>query len=56
MVKIFKEIYWGNDNNNGLSPSSPLKSIDYATKIIASDAEQPKTVYLAEGTYLMSLT
>ncbi len=46
---------WGNDQNDGLSPSSPLKSIDYATKIIASDAEQPKTVYLAEGTYSRSM-
>ncbi len=46
---------WGNDQNDGLSPSSPLKSIDYATKIIASDAENPKTVYLAEGTYSRSM-
>ncbi len=42
---------WGNDLNSGLNPNNPLKSIDYATKIIASDSTNQKTVHLAAGTY-----
>ncbi len=46
---------WGSDTNSGLSPESPLKSINLATKIIAPDSLNPKTVFLAEGTYSRSL-
>lgn len=42
---------WGDDTNSGLDELNPLKSIDYATKIIASDSLNPKTVYLASGVY-----
>ncbi len=46
---------WGNDSNNGLSPESPLKTIDYATRIIKANPNHPNTIYLAEGTYSRSL-
>ncbi|HPM01470.1 MAG TPA: pectinesterase family protein [Candidatus Cloacimonadota bacterium] len=46
---------WGSDSNSGLSPESPLKSIDLATKMIAPDSLNPKTVFLTEGTYSRSL-
>jgi len=42
---------WGDDNNSGLSPSDPMKSIFMAMYRIASDSENPKTVHLANGTY-----
>jgi len=45
---------WGDDNNSGLDVQNPLRSIDYATKIIVSDSLNPKTVYLAEGIYSYS--
>jgi hypothetical protein len=45
---------WGDDSNNGLDVQNPLRSIDYATKIIVSDSLNPKTVYLAEGIYSYS--
>ncbi len=41
----------GNDNNSGLTPNDPLKTINLAVRKIASNPEQPHTVYLAEGTY-----
>jgi len=46
---------WGDDDNDGLSPASPLKNIAYAAKIIESDSLNPKTIYLAEGIYTRSL-
>ncbi|HOC94586.1 MAG TPA: DUF1565 domain-containing protein [Candidatus Cloacimonadota bacterium] len=41
----------GSDDNDGLSPANPLKSIAKALHTIASDSLNPKTVYLAPGTY-----
>lgn len=41
----------GNDDNDGLSPNNPLKSITKALHTIASDSLSQKTVYLAPGTY-----
>ena len=41
----------GSDNNDGLSPSTPLKSIHKAMQCIASDEQDPKTIHLAGGTY-----
>lgn len=58
LTEINHDLYvapWGNDNNTGLSFQSPLKSIDYASRIIASDSLNPKTIYLAPGTYSKSL-
>jgi hypothetical protein len=41
----------GDDSNSGLSPDDPLKTIAFANQYIASDSLNPKTIYLAEGTY-----
>ncbi len=41
----------GDDNNDGLTFSTPLKTIAYATHLIESDSSNPKTIYLAEGEY-----
>jgi hypothetical protein len=46
---------WGDDNNSGLSPDSPLKTIAWATNLIDSNSNNPKTIHLAEGTYSRSL-
>lgn len=41
----------GNDNNDGFSVSTPLKTIAKALHTIASDHLNPKTIYLAPGVY-----
>ncbi|MCL2064646.1 MAG: hypothetical protein FWG98_09800, partial [Candidatus Cloacimonetes bacterium] len=42
---------WGNDNNSGLNPSEPLRSLYLASTIIASDSLNPKAIRLAPGIY-----
>ncbi|MCK4339069.1 MAG: T9SS type A sorting domain-containing protein [Candidatus Cloacimonetes bacterium] len=46
----------GDDNNSGLTPEEPLKTIAYALTCITSDSLNPNTIYLASGTYSPSLT
>ncbi len=46
----------GNDNNSGLSPEDPLKTISFALIKIASDSLNIKTVHVADGIYSNSLT
>jgi len=41
----------GDDVNNGLSAESPMQSIVHAMQRIASNPANPRTIYLAEGTY-----
>jgi hypothetical protein len=41
----------GDDSNSGLSPSEPLRTIIYATKIIQSNEQNPRTIHLASGVY-----
>jgi hypothetical protein len=41
----------GNDSNSGLSPDEPLKTINLAVRNIASNSDNPHTVYLADGIY-----
>jgi hypothetical protein len=41
----------GNDENDGLSSDSPLKSIVKALHTIQSDSLNPKTIHLASGSY-----
>ena len=41
----------GSDNNDGLSPSNPLKSIYRALQFVASDSLYSKTVHLSGGVY-----
>ena len=42
---------WGNDNNSGLNPAEPLRSLYLASTIIASDSLNPKAIRLAPGIY-----
>ncbi|MCL2065813.1 MAG: PKD domain-containing protein, partial [Candidatus Cloacimonetes bacterium] len=42
---------WGDDSNSGLNPSEPLRSLYFASTIIASDSLNPKAIRLASGTY-----
>ncbi len=44
----------GDDDNSGFSFAEPLQTIAKAFEIIASDSLNPKTVYLAPGTYSRS--
>ncbi len=39
----------GNDNNDGLSPATPLKTPSLAMQRIASNPQLPRTVHLLEG-------
>jgi hypothetical protein len=56
-TEIDADIYvapWGDDNDNGLSASTPWQTIHKALYMIKSNPENPKTVHLAEGTYRYS--
>lgn len=44
----------GDDNNDGLSPTTPLRSVHKAMQLIASDEENPKTIHMASGVYSSS--
>ena len=46
---------FGSNDNSGLSPDEPMKTIVLAIRKIASDSLNPKTVHLAAGTYSKSL-
>ncbi len=46
----------GNNNNSGLTPDEPLKTISYALVKIASDETNPHTINLSNGTYSSSQT
>ncbi|MFC2088420.1 T9SS type A sorting domain-containing protein [Calditrichota bacterium] len=41
----------GNDENSGLSPADPLKTITCALIKILADSLEPNTIYLANGVY-----
>ncbi len=41
----------GNDDNDGLSPGSPLRTILHAQRIIICDDQNPHTIFLDAGTY-----
>ena len=45
----------GDDNNSGLSPEEPMKTITHAIHQIYPDSLNPKTIYIASGTYTRSL-
>jgi hypothetical protein len=56
--EINQDLYvapWGSDDNSGTSPQDPFQTIFHATYMIASDSQNPKTIYLAEGVYSQSL-
>jgi parallel beta-helix repeat protein len=41
----------GNDENSGISPDEPLKTISYAYKLIKSDETNPNTIHINSGLY-----
>jgi len=41
----------GDNNNSGLSPEEPLKTISYAYSLILPDSIERNTIYLANGVY-----
>lgn len=56
--EINQDLYvapWGSDDNSGTSPQDPFQTIFHASYMIASDSQNPKTIYLAEGVYSQSL-
>ncbi|MCK4338551.1 MAG: right-handed parallel beta-helix repeat-containing protein [Candidatus Cloacimonetes bacterium] len=46
----------GSNDNNGLTPNEPLKTISYALVKVAPDETNPHTIHLANGIYLSSQT
>ena len=55
--EINQDLYvapWGSDSNSGTSPQEPFQTIFKAMYMIASDSQNPKKVYLAEGIYSQS--
>ena len=46
----------GDNNNSGLSPSDPLKTISFALLKASSDTLSPDTIHIANGIYSDSLT
>ncbi len=44
----------GDDENSGLAAESPFKTIEHAFELIRASADNPKTIYLGEGTYSSS--
>lgn len=54
ITQIDRDLYVspnGDDANTGLSAESPMQSIVHAMQRIASNPTNPRTIYLAEGTY-----
>jgi hypothetical protein len=41
----------GDDANDGLTPTTALKTVSYACKLIASDSTNPLTIHLLDGIY-----
>jgi predicted outer membrane repeat protein len=41
----------GDDANSGLTPEEPLRNISWAVRRISADAQNPRTVHVAAGTY-----
>lgn len=41
----------GDDANDGLTPGTALKTIQHAQRIIGCDEENPRSIFLAAGTY-----
>ncbi|MFA7057293.1 MAG: T9SS type A sorting domain-containing protein, partial [Candidatus Cloacimonadales bacterium] len=45
----------GDDNNSGLTPEDPFKSVFKAFQLIKSNPENPRTIYMAPGEYNSSV-
>ncbi len=46
----------GSDENSGLTPDDPFKTISFAVNSIVSNEDDPKNIYLDEGIYSFSNT
>ena len=46
---------FGDDNNSGLSPDDPMKTINLAIRKVISDSLEPKTIYIESGFYAEGL-
>jgi len=46
----------GNDENSGLTPEDPLKTIAYANLLIKADSLNPRTIQVADGLYSTNAT
>ncbi|NOZ09003.1 MAG: DUF1565 domain-containing protein, partial [FCB group bacterium] len=46
----------GSDENDGLTPETPLQTIRYAMSVVLADSLHPHVLYLANGTYSPSAT
>ena len=46
----------GNDENSGLTPDDPLKTIAFANLLIKADSLNPRTIHVSDGVYSTSLT
>ncbi|MCF6342284.1 MAG: DUF1565 domain-containing protein [Bacteroidales bacterium] len=54
----FQDLYVapdGDNNNSGLTPGEPLKTISYALLKMASDSLSPDTIHVANGVYSPSI-
>lgn len=46
----------GNDENSGLTPDEPLKTIAFANLLILADSLNPRTIHVADGLYSTNAT
>lgn len=59
VVPVSSDLYVnpeGDDSNDGLTANTPFKSITKATNVIFTDANNPHTIFLAQGVYSPELT
>ncbi len=59
MEQVDTDLYvspYGDNNNSGLSPENPLKTVAFALLKIKSDSLHPNKIHIASGTYSDSLT
>ena len=59
LAPIMQDIYVdpaGNDQNDGLTPSTAFQTVQHALKSVMGTEQNPVTVYLAEGVYSPSAT
>ncbi|MDO9576795.1 MAG: FlgD immunoglobulin-like domain containing protein [Candidatus Cloacimonadales bacterium] len=46
----------GSNNNSGLNPSEPIKSLSQAVQMIQPESQNPLTIFIEDGVYSPSLT
>ena len=54
IIQSYQDLYVapdGDNNNSGLSPEEPLKTISFALLKMASDSLSPDTIHVADGIY-----